>query len=453
MARAKAVAATGMIGTGFLEESLVAASVGADVIACDGGSSDPGPYYLGSGEPQFAPGAIRHDVERMLAVALERNIPLILGSAGTAGGDPHVAIVESIVRDIAASRGWHFSLATIRSEVSADKIVRAFERGQITPLAAAPAITSESIYGSSRIVAMMGVEPIQRALREGAQVVLTGRSSDVSIFAAVPLALGIPPGVAYHAGKIIECGAASASHRLYPDGIAATMDEAGFTVEPPNPDFRCTPQSVASHTLYENANPFRLVEPGGVLDTASCTYEQSGPRAVLVRGSKFEPNPDYTVRLEAATLAGYRAISVAGIRDPLVLRQLDSFLERVEGAAVAKVNARLGLDRSEYSLRWRTYGADGTLGALEPTPAPCHEVGLVIDVVAKTQESANAVLEAAWYTALHHPIAEYSGGVSHLAFPFSPPALPAGPVYEFSLNHVWHLDDPCSPFPATYQEL
>jgi hypothetical protein len=34
---------------------------------------------------------------------------------------------------------------------------------------------------------MMGVEPIQQALRSGAQIVVAGRSSDTSIFAALPL--------------------------------------------------------------------------------------------------------------------------------------------------------------------------------------------------------------------------------------------------------------------------
>jgi len=64
---------------------------------------------------------------------------------------------------------------------------------------------------------MMGIEPIQSALNAGAQVVVAGRCSDVAIYAALPVLEGIPKHVAFHAGKILECGSAavhSASIRI-----------------------------------------------------------------------------------------------------------------------------------------------------------------------------------------------------------------------------------------------
>ena len=58
----------------------------------------------------------------------------------------------------------------------------------------------------------------------------------------------------------------------------------------------------------------------------------------------------------------------------------------------------------------------------------------------------------AWHTALHQPIPEYSGLVSNLAFPISPPAIAAGAVYEFSINHVMHVDKPGDTYTLTVEE-
>ena len=50
------------------------------------------------------------------------------------------------------------------------------------------------------------------------------------------------------------------------------------------------------------------------------------------------------------------------------------------------------------------------------------------------------------HTVLHHPLRAYVGFTSNLAFPFSPPELEGGEVFNFTLNHVAHLDDPTELF-------
>jgi hypothetical protein len=105
-------------------------------------------------------------------------------------------------------------------------------------------------------------------------------------------------------------------------------------------------------------------------------------------------------------------------------------------------------------MRWNIYGKNGTLGPFEPeNHVTGHEVALLIDIVAKDQRTAQAIGSVAWHTALHQPISEYSGLVSHLAFPVSPPAISAGPVYEFSINHVMHLDKPGDTYTLTIENL
>jgi hypothetical protein len=230
--------------------------------------------------------------------------------------------------------------------------------------------------------------------------------------------------------------------------MLAWIRDDHFVVEPPNPDLRCSPASVVAHTLYENADPFRLYEPSGLLDTTDATYEAVGDRAVRVKGSRFELAKQYTVRLEAAEWLGHRFSVIAGVRDPVVLRQLDSFLEGLRIVIASKVAASLGLrlDR-DFRFRYRVYGRNATMGLLEPIDeVEGHEVGLVLDVIGRSAEEARAIINIAWHTALHHPVPEWEGLISSLAFPYSPPEMDGGAVYRFCANQLLELDDPCEPF-------
>jgi hypothetical protein len=451
----KAVAATGNLSTGFREETLVrAVQQGAHFIGCDAGTTDSGPYYLGSGKPRGPRDGTKRNLRIMIREALRAGIPVIVGSAGHAGGTPHLHWTLEIVRELARENAWHFKLAGIDSEVPKEMLVGAFLEGRIAPLCPAPELQETSVRQAERFVAMMGIEPIQSALNLGAQVVVAGRCSDVAIYAALPVLEGIPKDVAFHAGKILECGSAAVAQRFYPDCMAAELDQDGFTVEPPNPAFRCTPQSVAAHTLYENADPFHLVESGGVVDTTAAQYEPISDRAVRVTGARFIPAEKYTVKIEGAALAGYRSIVVAGIRDPLILRQLDNFLATLRTVVERKIEDSLKLSRDVYTLHFRVYGSNGSMGQAEPCPhVEGHEVGLIIDVVAPSQSLAADILPLVWHTGLHHPIPEQEGLISNFAFPFSPPGADMGPVYRFCANHVWHLDDPCKPFRMTLENL
>lgn len=437
----KIVAATGQLGTGFKAETLETATAGARFIGCDAGSTDPGPYYLGSGRTQAADAAVERDLELIIEKALELGIPALIGSAGTGGGAVHLARTARIVRSIAERRKWRFEMATIDSEVRPEVVAAALREHRLRPLSGAPELSEARLMASERLVAMQGVEPFQHALEQGAQVVICGRSSDVSIYAAMPLTEGIPPEVAYHAGKILECGAAAVEERSHPDCMTALLSEDEFVIDPPNPLMRCTPQSVAAHGMYENADPFYHVEPGGTLDITDAEYTVAGPRSVRVRPGVFRPTDTITLRLEGAEVAGYRTVVIAGIRDPLVVGQIDDFLASTTKVIKEKVRESLRVEEEQYSFTWRVYGRNGALGALEPhAQVDGHEVGLVLDIVAGQQATAAAIASVAWHTALHHPVPQYSGLVSNLAFPFSPPSLDAGPVYRFCINHVIEVE-------------
>ena len=111
------LAANGVCGSGFLEESLERGlAAKPDFIGCDAGSTDPGPSHLGSGNAAFPREAVKRDLRLMLLGARRIKVPLLIGSAGTAGGDVHLEWFYGILKEIAAAEGLNFKLALIHAE-------------------------------------------------------------------------------------------------------------------------------------------------------------------------------------------------------------------------------------------------------------------------------------------------------------------------------------------------
>jgi hypothetical protein len=454
MKEVRVLSASGVCGSGFREESLEEAmGRRPHFIGCDGGSTDPGPYPLGAGVTSFPVVSIRRDMRLMLLAARKAGIPLLLGTAGTSGGEPHIAIVRKIIEDIAAEEGLKFPMAIIHSEQSKDYLKKRLREGRIKPLKPAPEFDEGVIDRASRIVGMMGEEPYLKALDHGAEVVLAGRSSDCAIFSGIPVREGIPAGIAWHAAKILECGTASVERRKSPDCLMATCREDHFDVEPLDPTLRCTPQSIASHSLYENADPYLHVESNGTIDLTEAQYKALDNRRVRVTGSGFIPAKTYTVKLEGSEKVGYQSIIVGGIRDPFIIRQIDDWLERLHERVHVRVAEIYGgkLARKDYFFNVRVYGKNGVMGALEPVKEiKSHELCLLFEVTAPTQETASAIASVTRHQALHLPIPEWSGLITGVACPYNPAYLERGAVYRFCVNHVVEPDDPYEMFPTEY---
>ena len=442
------LAPTGSLGAGYRVESLQRAMAWEpDFIGCDAGSTDSGPYYLGASAFHFSIAAMRRDLQHMLAAARGARIPLLIGSAATGGSDDQLSVVVGLVEDLARQAGHHFRLGVVRSEPSREYLRNKCREKKIHPLGAAPSIDESVFDRSAHIVAVAGMEPFQAALDLGADVVISGRSTDASIFAAIPTRAGLPAGPVWHAAKILECGAAAVVHRKYSDPLVAWIRDDHFVVEPPNPDYRCTPTSVAAHALYENGSPVELVEPSGTLWLDRVTYEAVNDRAVKVSGSRFEPSDRYTVKLEGAELVGYQTVVIGSVRDPIILRQLDSWLEGMQAAGRRRLEDVFGVEEAaSIQIGVRRYGIDGTLGKLEPDPRVAHEVALVFEITTNSQDLATSAAKAVTHIASHYAVPEWHGLISALAFPHSPAELNRGAVYRFNLNHVLELEDPLEPF-------
>ena len=425
-----------------------------DFIGADSGSTDPGPHYLGSGDTLFSDSAYKRDLRLMLLAGRAAKIPVIVGSACTSGSDPQLARLVGIARDIAREEKLSFKLAAIHSEQDKGYLKRKLREGKISPLANAPHFDEDVIERSTHIVGMAGIEPFVEALESGAEVVIAGRSSDTSIFSAMPMMRGINPATVWHAAKILECGAACVVQRKYPDCNFAIVRDDHFIVEPPNPDYRCDPDSVASHNLYENATPYELIEPSGVLNTYAAKYEAISDRAVKVSGSTFAPAARYTIKLEGAELAGYQAIIVGSVRDPVILFQFDSWLAGLMQAARERISAVFGASiESQYQLDARVFGKNATMGPLEPETKIGHEVGLLFQATAETQALATAIMKSVSHIAVHYPVPEWTGLITSIAFPYSPAEIPRGPSYRFNMNHVVEPASPMEMFRIEYESV
>jgi hypothetical protein len=372
---------------------------------------------------------------------------VLIGSAGGGGGRPHVEWLLGVYREICREHGYRFRTATIQAEVDKGWLKAKVARGQVTPLDLPDALSVETIDGATRIVAQMVDEPFQKALDLGADVVIAGRACDASVIAALPIRAGFDRALAIHMGKILECGGAAAYPRHGSDSLLGVIERESFSVEPPNPDKICSVASVAAHSLYERADPYRLALPGGALDLHETVFEQATPRVVRVRGTRFIPAP-YTLKLEGVRRAGYRTISVAGTRDPILISQIDAYLDNVR-QRVREVYGAEG-----YRLLFHVYGRDGVMGPLETAKEiRSHELGLVIEVVADDPETSAAILALSRSAALHSTYPGRKAIAGNLAFPFSPSDLAVGEAFEFSVHHLVEVDDPLELFPVELIEL
>jgi len=173
---------------------------------------------------------------------------------------------------------------------------------------------------------------------------------------------------------------------------------------------------------------------------------------VRVSGSRSAADPEYTVKLEGVRQSGYSTILMGGVRDPFILNELDSWLKQLDENIRVRIGATVG--NRPYEIVTRVYGRDGVMGALEPEPkVGGHEVFILWDVISESQELSHAIASSVSHLAVHNPIPKWHGLISGVAFPYSPPELDRGAVYEFHLNHVLVPDTPTSLFRTEFEEV
>lgn len=445
----KVLIPSGALGLGYDRAALAAGiAEGPDIIAIDGGSTDSGPHYLGTGTSKYSRNSTKAEWRELMAARAEAGVPLLIGTAGTCGADTAVDWLVDITREIAAETGETLKVAILKSGQPAARIAHALGAGRVTPLPPVPEISPEILESCTNIVALAGAEHIQGALETGADIVIAGRTTDTAIISALPLARGCNPGGAWHGAKIGECGALSTTS---PNSgtILIEFDTEGFTITPMGAEARATPHTVSAHMLYENSDPYILFEPGGHLDVTDAVYTALDDRRVRVTGSRWVPSGRYTVKLEGARKVGYQTVSLALVRDRRYVENIRQWCDDILAKASAKARERAG---DGFEIELRLIGVDATLGALDTAAQSGTEVGVLGIVTAQTEAMAREVAKILNPYLLHHPLTEQEE-MPTFAFPFSPPEMNRGVVYEFCLNHVLEIDDPWDAFTLETVEI
>lgn len=422
---------------------------GVDYVVAQGTGKDWGPHWLGSGT-QLPVQNFVENIRPYMRACHEHGLRFVL-SVGIAGARPQLQECVDGFNRMCTEEGLSFDVGIVSGDIEKAFLLDKLASGtEITRLDDHPALPEflrvEDIEESTYIVAQMGPEPIMASLQEGVDGVITGRALDVGLFMAPALLAGASKGTAALFGKLLECAGVA----LDPGDPAVAiygeiLDDDTIIIRSPSVHAQCRAQTLAAHSFYERINPTREENPGGYLDVSQVTYEQLDERSVHVRGHRWVDTP-YTVKLEGAAPLGYRAINVTGVRDPRYLAQLDWAVDRMkEEVRTAPRFAHLkeGVD---YHLNFTLYGRDAVLGAADAERGNEHEVGVIIDAVASTQEFARDIC---YFAAISHNIGPFPGRkttASNVAHKFTEFINCLGQIYRWSVWHLLPLEDPVAPF-------
>jgi hypothetical protein len=247
--------------------------------------------------------------------------------------------------------------------------------------------------------AYLGSEPIVDALRGGARIVVTGRSTDTALTMAPirhefgwaaddwdRLAAGIV------AGHIIECGAqASGGNCLYgwreiPDLasvgypiVEASADGSFVVTKHPGTGGRVSVQTVTEQLVYEMGDPRSYITPDVVADFTTIELHPDGEDRVRVSGIRGAPGPD-KLKVSIAYSAGFKAVGTLVYAWPDALpkaRAADRILRE-------RLN-RLGLHFDRILTEF--VGANATHGELAEPVGDVPEVQLRVGVRGEDRRS------------------------------------------------------------------
>jgi len=226
--------------------------------------------------------------------------------------------------------------------------------------------------------AYIGARPVVEALRGGARIIVTGRTTDAALILAPlvhefgwawddwdRLAAGLV------AGHIVECGAQATGGNLTDWQRVPSMLDVGYPIveAEPNGDFvvtkhpgtggMVTRETVTEQLLYEIGDPRAYLTPDVTADFTSFRVIEEGPDRVRVTGARGGPPPD-TLKVSMVYLDGFRAIGTALVSGPNAVAKGERLAEMLWH--------RLGTDFEDRRVDF--VGYRGCWGAAAPDVEP-----------------------------------------------------------------------------------
>jgi hypothetical protein len=237
-----------------------------------------------------------------------------------------------------------------------------------------------------------GAAPIAEALKRGAQIVVTGRTTDTGLTLA-PMIFEFGWGAedwdrlaaGTVAGHILECGAQASGGNFLGDWRSVPdLAHVGFPIAEASPDgsFIITKHpgtggliseaTVKEQLLYELGDPTSYITPDCIADFTTIQLEGIGPDRVRVRGVRGRPATQF-YKVSMAYHDGYTAVGTLTYAWPDAVEKARA-ADRILRARLAD----LGLSFEE--IRTELLGIDSTFGPRSPEVPEPNEVVLRIGV-------------------------------------------------------------------------
>jgi hypothetical protein len=331
-------------------------------------------------------------MESVLPAVLERGVKVVANAGGV--NPSACAVAVKAAAEKVGSKGG-LKIGVVSGDDLLDRLDQLIESGH--PLANME--TGEQLSAvRDRVLsanAYIGSEPIVEALAEGANVVITGRSTDTALTMAPlrhefawsatswdQLAAGIV------AGHIIECGAqCSGGNCLYdwrsiPDlanvgyPLVEVKPDSTFVVtKHPNTGGRVSVQTITEQLVYEMGDPRSYITPDVIADFTTIKLAPDGENRVLVSGIKGKPPTD-KLKVSIAYRAGFKAVGTlvyawpdalekAQLADRVLRERLDRLglrFERIlsEFVGATATHGHLAGDQSNVPEVQRRFGVRGS---------------------------------------------------------------------------------------------
>jgi hypothetical protein len=285
------------------------------------------------------------------------------------------------------------SLITERVLALTDKIM---ENGKPTSTLAADLISAE---------AYLGAEPIVEALAQGAQIVVTGRMADPSLFMAPMMyefgwglqdwaKLGQGMGI----GHLLECGAQVTGGYFSDPGFKDVPEpwNFGFPIAEVEPDGSTVLTKVAGtggeinlrtvkeQMLYEVHDPANYLTPDVVVDFTTARLEQVGPNRVRVSHIGGKPRTP-TLKVSIGCTEGFIGEDMFFYAGPGALRRAE-----LAKKILTERFRIVGLEADDIRIDF--LGLNAIHGVATPSSAPePYEIAVRVAARTRTREQANKV--------------------------------------------------------------
>lgn len=250
--------------------------------------------------------------------------------------------------------------------------------------------------------AYVGAAPIVEALREGADIVITGRAADSALFVAPliyefnwkwddwdKLAAGTL------AGHLLECSAQSTGGNFLGDwDKLPRMEEIGYPIaqvwengdliitKPEGSGGRVNLATVSEQMIYETLDPNNYIAPDVIADFTSPTLTDLGNDRVLISGMKGKERPQ-KLKVYMGYQNGWAASAVTAYSWPNALQKAKK-LEEILRYEAKSLNMDIDEIHSEYLGLNSIFGE----GAVIPEEDSLNEV--ICKITARSKERKTA---------------------------------------------------------------